>query len=56
MTMTKARAWTTMPSGVAGQRVAEDEDAAGDAGDVRGGAGDGDDRDGLAVLQQRAEA
>ena len=32
-------------------RVAEDEDAARDAGDVRGGRGRGDDRHGLAVLQ-----
>ena len=36
---------------VGGERVAEDEDAAGDAGDVGGGRGRGDDRDGLAVLQ-----
>ena len=39
------------PDGVAGERVAEDDDPAGDARDVRGGAGDGDDLDGLAVLQ-----
>src|SRR4051794_47822 len=39
------------PEGVARDRVAEDDDAAGDARDVGGGAGDGDDRDGLAVLQ-----
>ena len=32
-------------------RVAEDDDAAEDAGDVGGGRGRGDDRDGLAVLQ-----
>ena len=51
MTITKASAWRAMPTRVAGQRVAEDEDAAGDAGDVGRGAGDGDDRDGLAVLQ-----
>ena len=36
---------------VGGHRVAEDDDAAGDAGDVGGGRGRGDDRDGLAVLQ-----
>ena len=51
MTITKARAWSTMPRRVARQRVAEDDDAAGDAGDVGGGAGDGDDRDGVAVLE-----
>ena len=52
MTRTKATAWTTMPTRRAGQRVAEDDDAAGDAADVRGGAGDRDDRDRVAVLQR----
>ena len=51
MTSTKATRLDDDADRGAGQRVAEDEDAAGDAGDVRRGAGDGDDRDGLAVLQ-----
>ena len=51
MTITKATASMTMPRASPGSGIAEDDDAAGDAGDVGRGAGDRDDRDGVAVLQ-----
>ncbi len=45
-----------MPTVLLRERIAEDDEAADDAGDVGGGAGDRDHRNGLTVLQALAEA
>ena len=39
-TSTNANAWMTMPNASPGQRITEDDDPAGNAGDIRSGAGD----------------